>query len=390
MITPTMYPEHQYPAYLNYLYLVPFVLLTGLILFVFVSCAGEKGINDKAEVTIEMEVPYGEKLLSVSAPSKITAFEYKATPGFVQDEDLDSFSQSIVGDTKGEWKSVRFQDKDGNDATVGKIRAVMGYYQQGRWTLEIRALNANGNVVYYGTTGTIYLNSNRVNAFSVEMHGVRSEETETKLKITFTGLETEEGTGMRPAVTLRYLDNTTKTITEGWTEKKIKDGVIEYSTVIGNLDAGEITATVSLSTPGGVVQTAETFKTVLIDGETTVVTGTLESGAFDRPGFEIEEDKSEVKGSIEAGEGASKALAPQSFTMTVNTTAVFTFVMDENADNGKAYSVKWYVAGIEQSTGNTYAFSPDTPGNYYLTASVTRGEKAYSTEAVVVVMEGNS
>ena len=382
MTAPTLHPEHYH--------MIPVFIFISLSLLFFISCSDKSNVTDKVEVTIEVEVPYSEKLLSVSAPSKITAFEYKATPGFVQDEDLDSYSQNIVGDTKGEWKSVKFQDKDGNNATVGRIRAVMGYYQQGRWTLEIRALNANGNVVYYGTTDTIYLNSNSTNAFSVSLHGVRNEKTETKLKITFTGLETEENTGMKPSITLCYLDNTTKTITEGWIEKKIKDGVIEYSALIENLDAGEVTATIALSTGGGAVQTAETFKTVLIDGETTVVTGTLESGAFVRPGFDIEEDKSEVKGSIEVREGAEAALAPHSFTMKANTSATFTFAMDKNADNGKSYTVKWYIAGVEKASGLSYTFSPATPGNYYLTAVVTRGEKIYSTEAVIVVLEGNS
>lgn len=389
MITPTMYPEHQYPVWIGIAYILPAVLLV-VLLIVLCSCSdGNEIHSDRAEVVLNMEVPYAEKLLSVDAPQNIKAFEYRATPEFEQDEDQAAYSQDIVGDTKGEWKSVRFQDSTGADATVGRLRAVMGYYQQGRWTIELRALNANGNIVYYGTTDTVYLNSNRVNAFTVSLHGVRTA-ANTQLKITFTGLETEEGKGMKPSLTLAYLDSTVKTITTGWTTKKIKDGVIEYSAVISNLDSGEVTGTLKLSTEGGEIQTAETFKTVLINGETTVVTGTLESGAFARPAFNITEDKSEVQGTIEAREGASKALTPQTFTMDVNTTAKFAFVMDAAYDNGKAYSVKWYMAGSEKSSDSVFAFTPTVPGNYSLTAAVTRGEKAYSTEAVIVVLGGGS
>ena len=365
--------------------------LSVFTLALFCGCSNE-AVNGEKDCLVEIEtvVYSSEKLLNVTTPQNIKKFEYRATPLFEEDDDLETPTGKITGDTEGEWKSVRFQDETGEDAFIGKLRAVMGYYRQGRWEIELRALNADGDIVYTSTTGTVYFNANKRNAFSVELRGEHTTSVAAaKLNIVITGLETEENKALVPLFVYEYTDGVRKEISEGWTTRKVQDGVMEYTLYREDLEPGEVYCTLSLSTDGGSLQTAESFKTILINGSLTEITGTMESGAFIHTGFVITEDKSEVKGRIVAGEGVTESLDPQRHFIAVQSKddAVFTFEQDASDTGGSDYTVTWYVDGVRIGEGVNLLFSrTQTAGNYLISAEVRRNEKVFTTDVVLVLM----
>lgn len=387
--------------------IVIFLILLFYICILLISCTpdttGEKEGESSTEEDInssivELTVAVGEeKGLEVYTPSEIASFEYKATPFFKESESYIALFGGIVGSTNGEWHSVRFQDKDGNDSTVGHLRTSMGYFHSGRWEIELRAKNAKGNVVYYGTTGAVYINSARVNAFSVPLHGVQSIGENATLTLTFTGLETDENSGMIPYLRLKYLNGETvekNGYADGWSSKKVGDGRIEYSLNLTPISAGEVDVYIALRLSDGSVNTAEAFKTVLIDGELTKVTGTLESAPYVTPSFDIKEDKSEIDGTITAT-GATmveNANGKNSYRTQWGKDKVVTFTFTPTGETvNKDVTVKWYVDALYKAEGATFNIAlkdlSASGGNYILSAIISRdGEKTISKEVIFTVL----
>lgn len=366
------------------------VLLAAIVALmpVVVSCSQEPAIipDGLAELAMEVFSPVEEKLLEIWAPGKVKSFVYKATPTFVQDGDL---SNGIVGE-QTEWKTVKFYRVDDNVIdTVGHLKASMGYYQPGRWEIEIMALNANGNPVYYGTTGTVYLNAGETNGFIVPLHGVTSIGESASLEVSFTGPRTAElaKDSPQPSMKIVWLDGTEREITTGWSSTNSSRGTVFHSIHLDNLPAGETKIIFTLTQPDGAVVTQETAAVLLVNGETTTVEGSIETGGYMDPSFEIEEDKSEIKVSVEIVEGAVKRPAdpdgksPQVFDVPVFGVAKFNFFPEgANADTWK-----WYVDGKEAGTGSILVFNKKVPGTYQVTACVWRDEKTASEEFLVIV-----
>lgn len=355
--------------------------------------------DDINSSTVELKVAVGEeeKGLEVYTPSEVVSFEYKATPYFEESESYITLFGGIVGSTNGKWHSVRFQDKDGNDATVGLLRASMGYFHAGRWEIELRAKNAKGSVVYYGTTGTVYINPARVNAFSVALHGIQSIGKNATLTLTFTGLETEENSGMIPYLRLKYLNGEIvekNGISDGWTLKKIGNGRIEYALKLSHLSAGEVDAYVALKLKNGSVNTAEAFKTILIDGELTKVTGTLESAPYVTPSFDIKEDRSELDGTITTKDATliENANGKNAYKIQWSKDKTVSFTFQPTGETAsRNVTVKWYMDAVYKGEGTSFSLAlkdlSTTGGNYTISALISSdGEKTVSKEVILIVL----
>lgn len=364
--------------------------------FACVSCDNvavewEKEENGEVELVISS---LEEKGLKINTPSTVKTFEYKATPYFEESEEYIALNGGIVGSTNGKWRSVIFQDANGEDATVGHLRASMGYYHAGRWEIEIRAKNANGNILFYGTTGKIYINKARKNAFIIALRGVKNAGgTTASLSATFTGLETTDGDGMIPYLRLTYLDGTIlewKGTTDGWEKNKVGNGRIKYNLEKQNLPSGEVDVYIALLLKNDSVNTAEAFKTILIEGEKTEITGTIESGAYISPSFDIKQDVSEIEGKIVSISGVKEKKDNQSgkryFEAEPDKDVSFKYEVENSSD----YTVSWYIDSVFQSQGKIFNFSSGilgySGGNYTLTAVIERGEKTKSEEIKLVLI----
>ena len=357
------------------------------------SCSQEPSAvpDGKAEVYMEILSPVEEKLLEVWAPGKVKSFVYKATPGFVQDGDLTSI---IVGEQKN-WTPVTFQRVEDNvPDTVGHLKAVMGYYQPGRWEIEIMALNANGNPVYYGSTGTVYLNAGESNGFIVPLHGVTSIGESASIDVTFTGPRTSDQVtdSPRPSMKIKWLDGTERTISTGWTSTNASRGTVLHTIHVDNLPAGETDITFILTQADGAVVTSETAAVLLVNGETSTVEGSIETGEYMDPSFDITEDESEIEVVVRAESGATLQEAspdgkgPQVFEMELFTKSCFSYT----PSGAPADKWRWYINGdLQLWKEDMFIFNETIPGMYQVTACVWRGEKTASEDFIVIVKPKN-
>lgn len=362
-----------------------FVLIT-IFAVALISCEQPKAQdNGYAVMEMTVDVPVEEKLLTVWAPGQVRSFVYKATPKFVQDGDV---YNDIVGQ-RLDWAPVTFYTSTGEEETVGHLRASMGYYQPGGWEIEIMALNAGGNPVYYGTTGHVYLNAGERNGFVLELHGVQSIGSAASLDVTFSGPRVSEALGgsPKPVMDIKWLDGTTRRVGSGWTSTIQTDGTILHHIHIDNLPAGETDVVFSTVMPDGTIVTKETAAVLLINGETTTVEGTLETGSYIDPGFDIEEDKSEITASIRIVSGGSERVhnpydgGERFFDVAIGSAAVFSY--DLTGAEGDSW--RWLVDGVQKGTGKTFTFTENDPGQYQITAMTWRDEKTCSEEILVVV-----
>ena len=103
-----------------------------------------------------------EKAIIVDVPEEIAIYQYRALPLFtVESTEGDG---TIFGE-QTTWKEFKVSD-DGRLAT-------MGYYRQGYWRFEIRALNKYRQVLYTGTTeqtGDVYLQKSKDNIIEIRMY----------------------------------------------------------------------------------------------------------------------------------------------------------------------------------------------------------------------------
>ena len=356
------------------------------VLLLSVSCEQPKVQGDGyALMEMTVDVPVEEKLLTVWAPGQVKSFVYKATPKFIQDGDV---YNDIVGQQL-EWTPVKFYTYSGEEEVVGHLRTSMGYYQPGGWEIEIMALNGGGNPVYYGTTGHVYLNAGERNGFVLELHGVQSIGSSASLDVTFSGPRVSEtiAGSPKPVMDIKWLDGATRHVDSGWTSTIQSDGTILHHIHIDNMPAGETDVVFSTVMPDGSVITKEMVAVLLINGETTTVEGTLETGGYIDPGFDIEEDKSEIAASIRIVSGGSeRAKDPYDggeriFDVGVGSTAVFSY--DLTGAEGDSW--RWLVDGVQAGTAKTLSFSKSVPGQYQVTAMTWRDEKTTSEEILVVV-----
>lgn len=370
--------------------LLGIIFLTAVILIP--SCemkgpetAGGTG-NALAEAEIMLTVPAEEKLITVWVPGKVASFVYKATPKFVQDEDV---FNDITG-AQPEWTPVKFYTVTGEEETVGHIRASMGYYQPGEWEIEIMALNRSGNPVYYGTTGSVFLNAGELNGFMLELHGVQSIGSTAALDVTFTGPRVSENVSgsPKPKMVITWLEGNKREISSGWTSTVKTDGTIEHSIHLEGMPAGETEVLLATVMPDGSPVSEERIAVLLVNGETTIIEGTLETGEYTDPSFDIEEDKTEIKASVRiVSGGTERAPDPYDggerfFDVAKNATAVFSY----DLDGAEGQSWKWYVNGIQEGTEKTFRFMKTEPGQYQVTAVTWRNEKTVSEEILVIVM----
>lgn len=363
-----------------------YYLLLIAMIFGLSSCEQPK-VQDNGYAVMEMtvDVPVEEKLLTVWAPGQVRSFVYKATPKFTQDADI---YNDIVGQQL-DWTPVKFYTSTGEEETVGHLRASMGYYQPGGWEIEIMALNSGGNPVYYGTTGHVYLNAGERNGFILELHGVQSIGSTASLDVTFSGPRVSESLNgsPKPVMDIKWLDGTTRHVDSGWSSTIQTDGTILHHIHIDNMPAGETDVVFSTVMSDGTVVTKETTAVLLINGETTTVEGTLETGSYIDPGFDIEEDKSEITASIRIVSGGSERPynpydgGERIFDVSVGSTAVFSY--DLTGAEGDSW--RWLVNGLQTGTNKTFIFTENDPGQYQITAMTWRDEKTCSEEILVVV-----
>lgn len=126
-----------------------FALIVLMTLVAFVSCDGDKAVDESrglAQVTMNVE----SKALVASVNDGISSYQFKATPNFSYGAD-----ETIYG-TVSDWR----------DITVASGTAHLGYYSQGSWTFEIRALSAESVVVASGSA-TVYLKAGAENTVAI-------------------------------------------------------------------------------------------------------------------------------------------------------------------------------------------------------------------------------
>ena len=126
--------------------LIALIALVALV--AFVSCDGNKAVESKglAQVTMNVE----SKALVASVNDGISSYQFRATPNFSYGADEDIYG------TVDEWR----------DITVTAGTAALGYYSQGSWTFEVRALSAESAVIAAGTA-TVYLKAGSDNVVAI-------------------------------------------------------------------------------------------------------------------------------------------------------------------------------------------------------------------------------
>lgn len=360
------------------------LIFATICLLCLISCSDD--INGHASLLLNITVPVEEKLLTVTIPREIKTFVYRATPLFEQDADM---TGNIIG-AKSEWTPVFFYTEEGEESTVGHLKASMGWYSSGAWEIEIKALNANGNTVYYGTTGRIYLNAGEINGYEIELRGVQFEGEYAELDISFTSLRTsvEVENGPQPKVELIYSNGETRQFSHWTSTNTSEEGTIRHTIHIDSLPAGEADVYIMLSLSDGSVITGERLAILLIGGEKSFIEGTLESGEYINPNFSITEDKSEIKGKITALRGVTEEISLSSFNRVfraqLGQSATFSYLVDEGERECDTYC--WLVDSIEKCQAKEFTFTPSDVGQYTVTAIAHRGEKTTSEEILVVFM----
>lgn len=134
----------------------------------------EETIDEKAlvEPTIIIdEAKAGLAGILVDVPSEIDKYQYRAIPLFGEkDPQTDKWTGKdndglpIFG-SQFTWRKFNVSD-DGRFATLG-------WYRQGYWRIELRALNKNGQVLMTGSTeetGDVYLQKGKDNIIRVTLH----------------------------------------------------------------------------------------------------------------------------------------------------------------------------------------------------------------------------
>lgn len=121
-----------------------------LALVAFVSCDGNKAVENKALAQVTMSVE--SKALSASVNDGINSYQFRATPNFSYGAD-----ETIYG-TVSEW----------TDLTVSAGQANLGYYSQGSWTFQVRALTGGENpAVIASGQATLYLKAGAENIVAI-------------------------------------------------------------------------------------------------------------------------------------------------------------------------------------------------------------------------------
>jgi hypothetical protein len=123
-------------------------LIVCMTLAVFVSCDGNKAVEDQglAQVTMSVE----SKALVASVNDGINSYQFRATPNFSYGSD-----ETIYG-TVDEYREI----------TLSGGTASLGYYSQGSWTFEVRALAENDVVIASGST-TVFLKAGAENTVAI-------------------------------------------------------------------------------------------------------------------------------------------------------------------------------------------------------------------------------
>lgn len=365
------------------------LFFTAICLVCLLSCTNDissEHVNGHASLLLNITVPLEEKLLTVTVPGEVKSFVYRAIPLFEQDEDI---TGNIVG-AKEEWTPVMFYTEEGEESTVGHLRASMGWYASGAWEIEIKALNANGNTVYYGTTGKIYLNAGEKNGYEIELHGVQFEGEYAELDISFTSLRTslEVENGPQPKVEITYTNGEKRQFSSLWTSTNTseEEGTVRHTIHIDSLPVGEAEVYITLSLPDGSAITSERLAILLINGETTFIEGTLETGEYINPSFSITQDKSEIKGKITAISGvteeASLSKTNRVFKSQLGQSATFSYLVETGEKECDTY--RWLVDSVEKGQTKEFVFSASDVGQYTVTVIANRDEKTTSEEILVI------
>lgn len=148
------------------------MLLFSAVSILFVSCqepvqaapdTGENTIEDDGSLIEAYMTVIDDKAVTVSVPSEVHAYQYKAIPLFSVEQ---TEGDGTIFGTQLTWRNFAV-------SSDGKRLATMGYYRQGYWRFEIRTLNKQGQVLATGTTqetGDIYLQKGKDNIIAVTLH----------------------------------------------------------------------------------------------------------------------------------------------------------------------------------------------------------------------------
>ena len=187
---------------------------------------------------------------------------------------------------------------------------------------------------------------------------------------------------------IKWLDGTERTINTGWTSTNASRGTVLHTIHVDNLPAGETDITFILTQADGAVVTSETAAVLLVNGETSTVEGSIETGEYMDPSFDITEDESEIEVVVRAESGATLQEAspdgkgPQVFEMELFTKSCFSYT----PSGAPADKWRWYINGdLQLWKEDMFIFNETIPGMYQVTACVSRGEKTASENFVVIV-----
>lgn len=133
---------------------------------ILVGCDGEKAVG-RSVVEVGLSADMSRSLVS-SVDKDIVFWEFMATPKFSL-----AAGEKIYG-TVSYWKDLA-DLKTGDDAVV-KTTCTLGRYTSGDWLFEVRALNANHQVIAVGSTQQI-IRDGLDNTIHVDMYVDRADGT---------------------------------------------------------------------------------------------------------------------------------------------------------------------------------------------------------------------
>lgn len=345
---------------------ISFILVISLLA---VSCSdGMKGVEERGTGTVSLVAVEEKGFLESDVDKDIASYEFMATPQFALAE-----GEGIYGQVST-WRAL----------TVANNAADIGIYTSGMWLFELRAKNAQGNIISVGSTNQI-VRQGRDNTIPITMmmdradgtHGESDQkgsvhigidlnqfdEDKENIKIV-TKVQKINADGTYAAESTPFIDFMPYTAGEHYTawrgnaEEIVPAGVMYYEGVLANQEAGayiyRIYVQAKNTQDAFITIAGQTLDVRVIGGEETVVKGELLANQYMEGSLQIKAPNLEV-GTMKSGNTTSTC-----FVGNLAAPTVLKYVPNENSTEA-IERYQWFVNGILQEEEETANFSFSCP-----------------------------
>jgi hypothetical protein len=330
-----------------------FLILCVMMLFLC-SCAQEAVVEPAAPEPTSASVVFSTDLKAIAATidMQIAYWQYKATARF----NVQSPSY-IEGQT--DWKTM----------TVTNYESTrQGPFTQGEWTFGVRALNANGKVIYQGETTAIVklLDKDAVQAnyVSVVLAAINDGRGSIRLNVT---TNTTSETGMSAKLMYRKTGSSTwRTFTNF--SKANANGKTCFTATITDVESGNyvlnFTVMESTTTVGG-----QSLSCTVLPDEQTIISGDIIPSAYVGGILDVEIPN------IMAGNITYNATARIGVPLTMRW---------NNTGTASPSTIIWSVSGVYSGTGTNFTYTPTEFGEYPISCVAYNGNEEVGSCTIIL------